>query len=153
MQTDTLAEGFEVHPVDPSDLTLWEAKLYLREGSLASQLQDYAQLHGQGYMKLRLRFPAEYPISPPFVWVVSPRLQYRTGFVSRGAICTTMLVSTGTSAGWSASYTIDKVLMVIRCNLQDPQARGQIQDIRVHREYSEQEARQGFAHAKALHGW
>ena len=43
-------------------------------------------------MKLRLHFPSNYPISPPFVWLVSPRLALRTGFVSRGAICTTMLV-------------------------------------------------------------
>lgn len=43
-------------------------------------------------MRLRLRFPSDYPMSPPFVWLVSPRLALRTGFVSRGAICTNMLV-------------------------------------------------------------
>ena len=48
--------------------------------------------HQQDFMRLRLRFPSDYPMSPPFVWLVSPRLALRTGFVSRGAICTNMLV-------------------------------------------------------------
>ena len=90
---------------------------------------------------------------PPFVWLVSPRLQLRTGFVSRGAICTTMLVNSGTSAGWSASYTIDKVLMVIRSNFQDPDARGRIDNPGVLAEYSEAEARVGYKRSRTLHGW
>ena len=150
---DTRAEGFEAAPVAEDNLLLWEAKLYLEEGSLASELRIYAQLHNQDHMKLRLRFPADYPISPPFVWLVSPRLELRTGYVSRGAICTTMLVNTGTSAGWSATYTIDKILMVIRSNFQDADARGKIENMSVHREYSEDEARGGYARAKSLHGW
>ena len=150
---NTLSEGFEAYPLDDANMLEWEAKLFLQEGSLAKELQQYNALHRQNYMKLRLQFPADYPISPPFVWLVSPRLQYQTGFVSRGAICTTMLVSTGTSAGWSATYTIDKVLMVIRSNFQDAEARGRIENMHVHREYSEAEARGGFQRAKTLHGW
>lgn len=150
---DTLAEGFEACPLDEGNMLVWEAKLFLQEGSLANELKQYARLHGQDFMKLRLQFPSDYPINPPFVWLVSPRLQFRTGFVSRGAICTTMLVNTGTSAGWSATYTMDKVLMVIRSNFQDPDANGKIEDIRMHREYSEEEARGGFQRAKSLHGW
>lgn len=70
---NTRAEGFEVHPISENDMLVWEANLYLQEGSLAGQLQSYGRLHGQDYMKLRMHFPQDYPISPPFVWLVSPR--------------------------------------------------------------------------------
>ena len=64
-----------------------------------------------------------------------------------------MQVNTGASAGWSASYTIDKVLIMLLANFQDSEARGRIEDISHSGEYSEQEARDGFSRAKTLHGW
>ena len=62
-------------------------------------------------------------------------------------------VNTGASAGWSASYTVDKVVMILLANFQDHEARGRINNIPQYREYSEAEARDGFSRAKTLHGW
>ena len=42
---DTRAEGFEVDLLDESDITVWEAKLWLQEGSLADDLRQYARCH------------------------------------------------------------------------------------------------------------
>ena len=43
VQMDTRTEGFEVDLVDESDITVWEAKLWLQEGSLATDLRQYAR--------------------------------------------------------------------------------------------------------------
>ncbi len=83
--------------MDWENLILWEGKMWIdKDCSLGKDLEVFESHHGQDYVKMRIRFGETYPNDPPTMWVVSPIFRRGTGFVSGGAICTTMLVSTGT---------------------------------------------------------
>lgn len=60
---------------------------------------------------LRLRFPVEFPMSPPEVWLRRPRLKHQSGPVTFGGrICTLLLAS----AGWQPSTSIRIVLSEVQ---------------------------------------
>ena len=46
LQMDTRAEGFTAAPLSEDDMTVWEAKLWLSEGTLATDLVQYNARHG-----------------------------------------------------------------------------------------------------------
>ena len=46
MQMDTRAEGFTCEPLSEDDMTVWEAKLWLSDGTLAQDLVQYNEHHG-----------------------------------------------------------------------------------------------------------
>lgn len=152
MSQYTRTDCFEASPLD-DDLFHWRVKLWLKSGSLAEDMKLYAKLHGRDYLELTMEFPSDYPTSPPFVWLRQPVLEYGTGFVSRGAICTDMLLHTGTKAAWSPVYTIDTILVALLANFQDSSAKGRIRDIQRPLQYARQEAKDGWSRAKSLHGW
>lgn len=143
---------WHVDIVDDNLLT-WDVKMRLEEGSLAQDLKKYAILHGQDFIHLRLEFPEDYPNDPPFVFLHSPVMEYGTAFVSHGAICTTLLLNTGTSAGWSPAYTVESVLVSIKANFQDPMAKGHIRQIDRPLKYTRSQALEGWNLTKQRHGW
>jgi ubiquitin-conjugating enzyme E2 Q len=64
------------------------------------------------YILLRMVFPKEFPFAPPFVRVITPRIE--RGFVMHGgAICLELL----TPAGWCCAYSVESVIMQIASNL------------------------------------
>ena len=144
--------GRQVELVD-GNLLMWDAKLWLTSGSLAEDLKQYQTYHGQDYVHLRLEFPDDYPNNPPFVYVLSPVMEYGTAFISHGAVCTTLLLNSGTAAGWSSVYTVDSILMSIQANFQDPSAKGRIRQIKQPLQYSRSEAVNGWQLTKSRHGW
>jgi hypothetical protein len=55
---------------------------------------------------------ADYPTSPFFLRVVSPRMVMYTGHVTAGgSICIEALVPTGTQHGWQPTYTVEGMLV------------------------------------------
>ena len=67
LQMDTRKEGFEVELLSESDITIWEAKLWLDEGSLAQDLRQYARcalLKHQITRSLQARFALSETIFP-----------------------------------------------------------------------------------------
>ena len=152
-KTNTRPEGFELEIVN-DDLTLWEAKIWCETTcSLGKDLAKFKKYHGRDYVTMRLRFGSDYPNQPPFAWIVSPIFEPQTGFVSRGAVCTTMLLNTGTSAAWSKTYNAEAIVRQIRANFHLPDARGRIASINYDQSYTEHQARAGWVHAKSMHGW
>ena len=96
---------------------------------------------------LRVSFPSTYPTAPPYIRVIRPRFQFRTGHVTiGGSICTEML----TSAGWSSTMTIESALLSIRTNMLVGGARI---DHGNRHDYSEAEAREAFNRMQREHGW
>lgn len=109
---------------------------------------------------LELRFPKEYPISPPFVRVIRPRfLGFQQGggghVTAGGALCMELL----TNSGWSAVSSIESVLLQVRMAIQstDPQAArlesGQNANQGSVREYSVPEAVDAYVRSCRMHGW
>lgn len=68
-------------------------------------------------LSLQVRFPPEYPMSPPEVWLKQPRLKYQSGVpvTFGGKVCNHLL----TSAGWDPATSMCTVLAEIRQALLD----------------------------------
>jgi ubiquitin-protein ligase len=141
-------EGYGDLKLVDDNIMRWSVKLALEEGTLAQGLRQQ-QLQGHpGTLQLRIDFPNNYPAQAPFIWLESPRLEYQTGFISRGAVCMEMLVVTGGANGWKSNYTLESVLQTLRANFQVPQAFGMIHSWQP---YTEEEARGGLARARQGH--
>lgn len=102
---------------------------------------------------LELRFGAQYPMSPPFVRVISPRFlgfaQGGGGHVTvGGALCMELL----TNSGWSAVSSVESVLMQVRMAITEeaPAARLEKGPIR---QYGIGEAKNAYLRACLVHGW
>lgn len=82
----------------------WHVRLYRidSESELASDMKDM----GIPYILLHLMFPDNFPFAPPFMRVISPRIE--KGFVMEGgAICMELL----TPRGWASAYTVEAIVM------------------------------------------
>jgi ubiquitin-conjugating enzyme E2 Q len=107
---------------------------------------------------LEMRFPKDFPMSPPFVRVVRPRLlEFNHGggghVTQGGALCMELL----TNSGWLPSCSIEGVLVSIRialCSTEPKPARllsGQTgQNVM---EYSVHDAVNAYVRACHAHGW
>jgi ubiquitin-conjugating enzyme E2 Q len=88
----------------------WHVRLYRidSESELASDMRDM----GIPYILLHLMFPDNFPFAPPFMRVISPRIE--KGFVMEGgAICMELL----TPRGWASAYTVEAVIMQFAASL------------------------------------
>ncbi|XP_063779005.1 ubiquitin-conjugating enzyme E2Q-like protein 1 [Pseudophryne corroboree] len=93
--------NIKLHQVD-KDSTLW---------------QDMKETNTE-YILLNLTFPDNFPFSPPFMRVLSPRLE--NGYVlDGGAICMELL----TPRGWSSAYTVEAVMRQFAASLVKGQGR------------------------------
>ncbi|PSN50873.1 Ubiquitin-conjugating enzyme E2Q-like protein [Blattella germanica] len=82
----------------------WHVRLYRidSESELATDMRDM----GIPYILLHIVFPDNFPFAPPFMRVISPRIE--KGFVMEGgAICMELL----TPRGWASAYTVEAVVM------------------------------------------
>lgn len=71
-------------------------------------------------IKFEIRLPEDYPFSPPFVRIISPRFQQMTGYVTYGgSICFELL----TKGGWVAAMSVVKVMIAVMMNMIDGGAR------------------------------
>lgn len=107
-KADPAALGFTVDLVDDS-LYEWEVTLSGfdesdrgAEGLLA---RDLKRASG-GLVVMRIIFPSTYPTLPPYLRVIRPRFQLRTGHVLiGGSICFEAL----TTVGWTPAMTVESV--------------------------------------------
>lgn len=91
----------KLHQVDP-DSVLW---------------QDMQETRTE-FILLNLSFPDNFPFAPPFMRVLSPRLE--NGYVlDGGAICMELL----TPRGWSSAYTVEAVMRQFAASLVKGQGR------------------------------
>jgi ubiquitin-conjugating enzyme E2 Q len=107
---------------------------------------------------MEIRFPADYPFSPPFLRVIRPRfLPFTQGggghVTSGGAMCMELL----TTSGWSAVSSIEGILLQVRlamANLEPKPAR--LEGLGQHRgcsDYAVGEAMTAYIRACQTHGW
>lgn len=116
---------------------------------------------------LEVRFPGDFPISPPFVRVVRPRfLPFLSGggghVTAGGAVCMELL----TNSGWSPVMSMESVLLQVRlamCSCEPKPARLQSSGLgynissgvsmNAHDIYGVQEAIEAYLRAARTHGW
>lgn len=106
---------FTVELVD-DNLFEWHVKLYKvdNDSELGNDMKDL----GITYILLHLIFPENFPFAPPFMRVISPRIE--KGFVMEGgAICMELL----TPRGWASAYTVEAVIMQFAASVVKGQGR------------------------------
>ena len=84
--TSSHSEGFSAQP-DGDNLYKWKVELFNfeKDSLLGGDLEAYAARTGKkAAIVLELKFPADYPMAPPFVRVVQPRFAFMTGHVTVG---------------------------------------------------------------------
>ena len=94
----------------------WHVRLYSvdSESDLAADMRE----HGINHISLQLTFPENFPFVPPFMRVVSPRIE--KGFVMEGgAICMELL----TPRGWASAYTVEAIVMQFAASIVKGQVR------------------------------
>uniref|UniRef100_A0A8C5JCB7 Ubiquitin-conjugating enzyme E2Q-like protein 1 n=1 Tax=Junco hyemalis TaxID=40217 RepID=A0A8C5JCB7_JUNHY len=103
--------------VELVDESLFDWNVKLHQVDKDSVLwQDMKETNTE-YILLNLTFPDNFPFSPPFMRVLSPRLE--NGYVlDGGAICMELL----TPRGWSSAYTVEAVMRQFAASLVKGQA-------------------------------
>lgn len=144
-KANTSQHGFAVELPDETDMYTWDATFFgFEKGTPLAK--DLERAPGKRIL-LRIAFPSTYPAAPPYIRVIRPRFQFRTGHVTiGGSICTEML----TSAGWQPTITIESALLSIRTNMLVGGARLDLSQLS---DYSELEAREAFNRMVREHGW
>lgn len=115
LQTNRPEPVFTVELVN-DNLFEWHVRL-LRvdpESDLAGDMREL----GVPCILLHLIFPENFPFAPPFMRVISPRIE--KGFVMEGgAICMELL----TPRGWASAYTVEAVVMQFAASIVKGQGR------------------------------
>jgi len=143
-KSDPSKSGFSVDLVD-DNMYLWEVKLFGFDPKDEPIARDMQRL-GIKNIVIHIRFPEDFPLSPPFCRIVRPRFQFHTGHVTiGGSICMELL----TRKGWSPENSIEAVIMTIRSNFLEGGARLESNS----RDYTEEEARIAFDRLVQAHGW
>jgi len=140
--------GYSANPIN-DDLYHWEVKLFgFEKGTLLQQdLDALKRKTSEDDIRLDMKFPKDYPFSPPFIRVVRPRFQFLTGHVTvGGSICMELL----TRSGWSPGNDIESILIQIRSEIMSGGARLDLQNLTA---YDEAEAKTAFQRAAKRHGW
>ncbi|XP_072046756.1 uncharacterized protein [Amphiura filiformis] len=106
---------FSVELVE-DNLFEWNVKLF--EVDQLSLLHYDMEKRDIPFILFNLSFPDNFPFTPPFVRVVSPKID--NGYVmDGGAICMELL----TPGGWSSAYTVEAIVMQLGATLVAGQAR------------------------------
>ncbi|KAK1832207.1 hypothetical protein QBC39DRAFT_76845 [Podospora conica] len=151
--------GWYLHAEAVTNLFQWIVELHSFDPALPLA-KDMKKL-GMTSIVLEIRFPGDFPMSPPFVRVVRPRflpfIQGGGGHVTGGgAMCMELLTTTG----WSPAYSMESVLVQVRLALTNLEPRpGRIWDaVSKHgyaslADYGVSEAIEAYKRAVQTHGW
>jgi len=148
MRSDSTQFGYEAGPLD-DNLYLWEVKLFGFDpkSDLSKDFEKVQKNEKERYIRLEMKFPNDYPFSPPFIRVVRPRFKFHTGHVTiGGSICMELL----TRSGWSPGNDIESILVQIRSEMLSGGAR---LDLNNKSDYTEKEAQDAFSRVAKQHGW
>lgn len=138
---------FTVELVD-DNLFEWNVKLFKldTESDLGNDMKEF----GINHILLHLVFPENFPFAPPFMRVISPRIE--KGFVMEGgAICMELL----TPRGWASAYTVEAVIMQFAASVVKGQGRIQRKN-KGQKTFSKRTAEESFRSLVKTHdkyGW
>lgn len=145
--------GWSAGPVG-RNLARWAIDLFDfdKDTPLFQDMAEVGKRTGKTSVELLMEFPPEYPFKPPFIRVVRPRFQFRTGHVTiGGSICTQLL----TEEGWKPIYDVESIIETIRQQITDKESGAKIDHANT-ADYSESEARDAFRRMVEYHkanGW
>jgi len=141
--------GISAEPVD-DDLSIWEVKLFDfgEDTPLHADLQKYKSITGKDYITLRMMFKSDYPFSPPFVYVVTPKfIRLTARITSGGSICSPLL----TSHSWIPTQSIEGILVSIKMDMIEGGAKLDLSDPKGCYRY--EEAFEAYNRVSKRYGW
>lgn len=95
-------------------IDVWNVHIIKFSGELAEDMKKFEKEAHQNYIELRVTFPPTYPINPPFIRFVYPRIVPGSGFVmGGGSICNSSLTLTHEDGGWSPIYDFEALFLNI----------------------------------------
>ena len=137
--------GIKVN-VDNNDLYKWD--ILIDEVDPSEDLGKDMLKYNVDSIKLEVTFPKDYPFTPPFVRVITPRFKYMTGHVTlAGAICMEVL----TTSGWTPGYSIESLIIQIKSELSE--GGGRLDPQKHNMTYGLKEAQSSFIRVAKGHGW
>ncbi|KAE8356254.1 hypothetical protein BDV28DRAFT_145438 [Aspergillus coremiiformis] len=146
------ALGWYIDPKLISNVYQWIVQLHSFEASLPlARDLEAARLTA---VVLELRFPPQFPMSPPFVRVIRPRfLPFSQGggghVTAGGAMCMELL----TSSGWSPASSMESVLLQVRMALTNMEPVPARLDHLHTQDYTVAEAVSAYTRVCRMHGW
>lgn len=151
MNTHEKERGWRLEVTKMERLDVWEVHMLHFDKNLP--LNKDLEEHDLEGIVMNFTFPADYPTSPPFARVVSPRLlRFMDGggghVEAGGAICVELL----TSSGWDPKFTMEGIFQIAHALLSttEPPARlANNWDV----PYTMQEAKDAFVRVAATHNW
>ena len=144
--------GFTCQPYNGS-ISTWEVRLFEfdKKDPIYADMQRYKQETGKGYIELRVSFPPDYPMVPPFIRLVEPRCKSRTGRITfGGSICTNIL--TLDEEGWKPMYDFESLFSNIITEMLACEPKLRI-DWNNRTPYSKEEAIASYRRVASDHGW
>lgn len=145
IKLDKEKAGFRVE-VDPTNSYIW--KVYIFGYDPVSLIgKDMISL-GIKEIEMEVRFPDNYPLSPPFIRIISPRFKYQTGHVtSAGALCMQIL----TDKFWSPACSMESLIITIKSEILEGDGRLDFEKYKI--PYTLNEAKTSFIATMRGHGW
>lgn len=150
----SLNPDFEVSLKDEDNLFIWNVKMRFpldSDSKLQEKLNEYSKKYNtDNCVNFEISMPSDYPFSPPFVRVITPRFAFRTGHVTvGGSVCMEFLTKSN-EHGWSPSIDMENTLVSIQTQilLGNPEL-----DTTNRQVYSMREAEEAFTRVAQFHGW
>lgn len=144
---DVVELGF-VAQIREDDMTKWRIMMLRTGFDPKEKITKTMEKLGIDGVELEFNFPERYPFAPPFVRIVGPRFQYRTGHITiGGAICHELL----STKKWKPVCKVESLLVDIRCNILEGE--GDIDLSKWKIPYSFKEAESDYVRVMNAHGW
>lgn len=132
--------------INETNVLTW--KVNLRNFDSTTQLYKDMKTLKIGNIELEILFPEMYPMKPPFIRIVYPRFEFRTGHITLGgSICIELL----TNNGWAPIYSIENLIIHIRSLIVEGE--GTLDKKNYNKRYSLEEAKQAYTRMLLSHGW
>lgn len=137
--------GFTINAAE-SDITLWLISIRKVPSKV---LENDMQHYGIKEILVEIRFGDQYPIQPPFVRILSPSFEQRTGHITAGgSICMEILY--GNKGGWNPAVSVETLVMNIIATITSGDAKilGSSNP-----NYTLENAKNSYIQAGKTHGW
>lgn len=146
-------KGISVEFENDHNMYVWIVSIDIRSFEVSQELkkdfENYARRYNRSEaLVFEVRFDSNFPFSPPFVRVMRPRFEFRTGHITiGGSICMQSL----TPSGWIPVRTVESIFIEILFNMAEGGAKLDSRSANV--DYTMSEAQEAFNRVARQHSW
>lgn len=159
-QQEKISEADRKWVIDTEKLTklnVWEVILKNFDPKLPLS-RDLIK-HGLVGVRMQITFPPDFPVLPPFIRIVSPRmLRFQNGgggnITAGGSICIELLTITDSEHSWNSRISVDMLFEVVHTLLSQKGSRvARLDKHNWNKDYTMSEAQDAFTRVAHYHRW